>query len=300
MSRFDVALLTEDRYESPDESDPYVARLTHEDALVRRALENRGLRVARLSWSSPNFDWSQTACSVFRSTWDYFYRIGEFSRWLDHAAGQTQLINDVSLIRWNLDKHYLLDLQRSGVAIPRTHIMEIGDPSSLASAFAQTGWTEAVLKPAISGAGRHTYRLSPSNVDAHESIYRQLIETEAMLVQEFRPEIVDAGETSLIFIGGRFSHAVRKTAKPGEFRVQDDHGGVAHPHQPGADEIAFAEQALAACSSSPMYARVDVLRTGDDGWLLMELELIEPELFFRFRPEAADELAAAVSARLRG
>lgn len=300
MSRFDVVLLTEDRYESPDESDPYVAQLMREDALVRRALESRGLRVARLSWSSPDFDWSEAACALFRSTWDYFHRIDEFKSWLDRIPKQTRLVNDASLIRWNFDKHYLFDLQRSGIAIPPTNIMERGDPKLLASAFAEAGWTEAVLKPAISGAGRHTYRLSPSNVDAHEPIYRELIETEAMLLQEFRPEIIDAGETSLIFIDGRFSHAVRKTAKQGEFRVQDDHGGVACPHQPAADEVAFAEQALAVCPSPPVYARVDVLRTADGRWLLMELELIEPELFFRFRPEGADELAAAVTARLAG
>jgi len=112
-----------------------------------------------------------------------------------------------------------------------------------------------------------------------------------MLLQEFRPEIMAAGETSLIFLAGRYSHTVRKIAKPGEFRVQGDHGGTVHPHEASTDEIAFAETAVAACPSPPCYARVDLLRTDDGRWLLMELELIEPELFFCFRPQAAEELA---------
>ncbi|MFO0863105.1 MAG: hypothetical protein U0744_00330 [Gemmataceae bacterium] len=295
MSRFDVVVLTEDRYAAPDPSDPYVAQLLHEDALVCEALTRCGLHVARVSWASPNFDWRQTACAIFRSTWDYFVRVDEFTRWLGVASTQTRLLNDVSLVRWNLDKHYLLDLERSGIAIPKTRIIERGEQCSLASTFAEFGWTEAVLKPAISGAGRHTYRLTAANVAEHETTFRQLIETEAMLLQEFRPEIVTSGESSLIFIQGCFSHAAKKTAKAGEFRVQDDHGGIAMPHQPAADEIAFAEKVLAACPTLPLYARIDLLRTAASEWLLMEAELIEPELFFRFRPEGADELAAAVS-----
>jgi hypothetical protein len=295
MSRdFDVVVLTEDRYASPDPSDPYVAQMLREDSLVVDALRRRGLKVARISWASASFDWRQTACALFRSTWDYFLRIDEFVRWLDVASKQTRLLNDVSLVRWNLDKHYLLDLERSGIAIPKTRLLERGETCSLASTFSELGWGEAVLKPAISGAGRNTYRLNPANLAVHEAAFRRLIENEAMLLQEFRPEIVSSGESSLVFVEGRFSHAAKKTAKPGEFRVQDDHGGVAMPYEPGSSEIAFAEKVLAACPFLPLYARIDVVQSADGAWLLMEAELIEPELFFRFRPEATDALAAAI------
>jgi glutathione synthase/RimK-type ligase-like ATP-grasp enzyme len=119
-----------------------------------------------------------------------------------------------------------------------------------------------------------------------------------MMVQRFEPAIVAEGELSLIVIDGATTHAIRKTARAGDFRVQDDHGGTVHAHAPSAEERAFAEAAVAACPSLPLYARVDFVRDGG-GFRLMELELVEPELFFRFHPPAADTLARALAEKLR-
>lgn len=296
---YDVVLLTEDRYESPAETDWYVAQILREETLLREALERRGLRVGRVSWSNPAFDWSRTKIAVFRSTWDYFVRVESFLQWLVRCETRTHLINAAPLVRWNLDKHYLLDLERAGVPIPPTRIFERSSGATLAEAFRGSGWSEAVLKPAISGAGRHTYRIGPNDVERLEGTFRELLEQEAMLLQEFRPEILQGGELSLIFIAGRFAHAARKIAKSGEFRVQDDHGGKAYPHEAAPDEIAFAAAAIEACPSAPTYARVDLLRTADARLLLMELELIEPELFFRLHPRSADMLAEALANEVR-
>ena len=154
------------------------------------------------------------------------------------------------------------------------------------------------MKPAVSGAARHTYRLNAANLDAHEAVLRGLLRDEAMMLQPFLGSVLTQGEFSLIVIGGRCTHAVRKIAKAGDFRVQDDHGGTVHPHTPTADEIVFAESAVAACAQAPLYARVDAVRDDAGALSLMELELVEPELFFRFSPPAADALAGAIAERM--
>ena len=299
MPTLDIVLLTEARYEAPAVPDWYARQVLAEDALVRAALERRGLRVGRADWARPGFDWSCTRAALFRSTWDYFVRLPEFNAWLGHAAGTIRLINATELVRWNLDKHYLLDLEAQGVRVVPTHILEAGSSASLTELLAEAGWQEAVLKPVVSGAARHTYRVSPGNATDLDPVLRQLLAAEAMMLQPFQRAVVEEGELSLAVIGGRCTHAVRKKAKTGDFRVQDDHGGTAHPHTPTAAEVVFAERAVAACTPPPVYARVEVVRDNDGELAVMELELIEPELFFRLCPPAADVPAAEVARSLR-
>jgi glutathione synthase/RimK-type ligase-like ATP-grasp enzyme len=293
--RYDVVILTEDRYEHPDPQDWYQAQILREELLLQEALRALGLRTVRCAWSNPTMDWRCARSAVFRSTWDYFDRFAEFSAWVARAEQATVLINAGALIRWNWDKHYLLDLARQGVAIPPTRVIEAGAATTLAHELAVAGWDQAILKPAVSGAARHTYRLDATNVAAQEAVFAQLIAAEALLLQQFLPSILHDGELSLIVIAGRFSHAVRKRAKPGDFRVQDDHGGTVVAHQATPDEIAAAEQAVAACPHLPLYARVDLVRDQQERLVVMELELVEPELFLRFHHPAATALAQAIA-----
>jgi len=298
MEDHDIFILTDVRYETPDESHWYQAQLLGEERLLMAGLEARGLRTARVAWSNPDFDWSRARAAVFRSTWDYFERFAEFSAWMDRVEKTTRLFNAPKLVRWNLDKHYLCDLAERGVNVPETQFIERGETTTLREVFAACHWTEVILKPEVSGAARHTYRLNATNLEAHESVLRELLREESMMVQPFLSSVLTQGELSLMVIGGRCTHAVRKIAKPGDFRVQDDHGGTVCPHTPTADEIAFAEAAVVACPQSPLYARVDAVRDDEGRLSLMELELVEPELFFRFHPPAADALAAVIAERL--
>ena len=291
----DIILLTDERYEAPAPDDWYVAQLQHEEQLLADALEALGLRTARVAWSRPDYPWHAVKAAVFRSTWDYFDRFPEFSQWLEATAARTRLFNEPALLRWNVDKHYLSDLADRGVAVPPTRFIERGDLRPLREHLADCPWPEAILKPVVSGAARHTYRLAGTPDDAMEARFADLIRDEAMMLQPFLGRVLTEGELSLIVIGGRCTHAVRKRAKPGDFRVQDDHGGTVHPHVPAPDEVAFAEQAVATCPAAPLYARVDAVRDADGRLALMELELIEPELFFRFHPPAAAALAAVIA-----
>ncbi|MFT5684769.1 MAG: glutathione synthase/RimK-type ligase-like ATP-grasp enzyme [Myxococcota bacterium] len=296
---FDCVVLTDRRYAAPTTIDAYIQNVLDEDGAVVSALSAAGLSVTRLAWDDPDMDWSQTRSVLFRTTWDYFERWPEFSAWLDTVRPQTRLINPDALITWNLDKRYLIALAEQGISVVPTRYIHRGDDATLSARMTAEGWSEVVVKPAISGGGRDTFRVPVPVSGADEARYRALLSAEDMLLQPFLPSILTAGEVSLIVIDGEVTHAVRKVAAEGEFRVQDDHGGRVLPHDPLPDEIAVAEAAIAACSPSPVYARVDLVRLADGTPAIMELELVEPELFFRFAPHAATRLAEAV-ARLLG
>lgn len=299
---YDVVLLTEQRFTAAEASpeDWYLRQILTDDAILAEALQARGLRAIRKNWADPEFDWSSTKIALFRTTWDYFHRFTEFSNWLDHASRRTMLINPEPLVRWNMDKNYLPELASKGIHIPPTHIRKRGSLGSLQEWHREAGWAdvETVLKPTISGGARHTYRLCPDNVTAHEEIFSALIAQEDMMLQEFQYRVPEKGEISLMVMGGEYTHAVQKIAKQGDFRVQDDFGGTVHHYQPTASEISMAERAVAACDPAPLYARVDIVEDNRGQLAIMELELIEPELWFRFHPPAAVRLAGAIASHL--
>lgn len=296
----DVALLTDRRYEAEvaEPGDWYLDNILQDDRLLRAALHRRGLSSVRLDWARPGVDWSRYRCAVFRTTWDYFDRFPEFVRWLDRVARETDLCNRADLVRWNVDKHYLADLAARGVPVVESRFLERGSAAPLSAVLAETGWADAVVKPCVSGAARHTYRVGPANATALDPVAAGLLADEALMLQPFQRAVTEYGEDSLVVLNGRFTHAVRKVPKAGDFRVQDDHGGTVHAHAPTAEQIELAERAVAACRPAPAYARVDVVRDNRGRFAVMELELIEPELWLRFHPPAAEAFAEAVAQQL--
>lgn len=298
MHRYDIALLTDSRYVAPPNPTWYEQNILKEDELLTAALMRRGLKVTRTKWNDDGFDWRQTRAAVFRTTWDYFHRFSEFKDWLERVSSETQLINPLSTIRWNMDKHYLLDLQAAGIGIPPTMFIEQGDHRTLQEILNGTGWNEYILKPAVSGAARHTYRFMKNDSATLEHIFSELIGKEAMLLQEFQQNIISRGEIALMCFGGKFTHAVLKKAKPGDFRVQDDFGGSVHHYAPTDEEILFSENVVAQCSPVPVYARVDLIWDNENRLCVSELEVIEPELWMRNHLPAAEAFADGIVAAL--
>lgn len=293
MKAFDITILTDQRYLGESYTDSYSQNVLREDQLLKEALERLGYSVHRTNWDDKDFDWSSTEYIFFRTTWDYFDRYTEFSVWLEDVCTKTKLINPKELIYWSLDKHYLHDLDQSGIRIPNTIFVEPSDTRSLTEIIAPLNWEEFILKPAISGAARHTYRFRKVKAVEHEAVFSELIANESMLIQEFQRNILTKGEVAFMVFGGKFSHAVLKKAKKGDFRVQDDFGGTIEIYHPSKEEIAFVEKAFAACNPLPIYARIDVIWDNEDKLCIGEIELIEPELWFRMDDEAADRCAIA-------
>lgn len=298
MSTYDCVILTDQRYLNDSKTDSYKHNVYYEDRLVYFALEELGLKTLRLAWDDMFFDWSTTKSVLFRTTWDYFDRFDEFSKWLETVSKQTTLLNSEALIRWNIDKHYLLDLQQKGVHIAESHFIEQGSKVTLKQLHDILAWEETVLKPCVSGAARHTYKLNPENFHEYETIFQELIANEAMMLQPFQFNIVTKGEISMMVFNGEFTHAILKKAKAGDFRVQDDFGGSIHHYKPTENEIIFAQECVNACKELPIYARVDIFEDNLGHIALSELELIEPELWFRTNPESAKLLAKAIKQKL--
>jgi len=298
----DVALLTDHRYEAMVAlpGDWYLGNILEDDGLLQNELERQGISSVRVDWARKDVDWSQYKCVVFRTTWDYFDRFEEFSQWLDDVSKQTKLCNPYSMIKWNMDKHYLKDLESKGIPVTPSRFVEKGSTVNIEDEILKSGWHELVIKPCVSGAARHTYRVNKLNAKAIETVVNKLLKYESFVYQPFLESVLTQGEDTLMLFDGKFSHAIRKLAKPGDFRVQDDHGGTVHDYQPDAEQIEFAEKAMAVCSTLPSYGRVDMVRDNQGKLALMELEMIEPELWLRKHPPSAKLFAESIARVIKG
>jgi glutathione synthase/RimK-type ligase-like ATP-grasp enzyme len=260
-----------------------------EAPLVAHGLRARGQEAAAVAWDA-DVDWTAYDLVVVRSPWDYFERLEEFLCWVDRVAAVTRIVNPSNVIRWNAHKGYLGDLGRQGVPVLPTLSLPAGAPDAIASLVA-TGWDDVVLKPAVDGGARKALRAPAASAEAGAHLER-LIEDGDVIVQPFASGVAN-GEVSLVYFDGRFSHSVRKVPAAGDYRVQALHGGSEHPHQPTPEEFEVAAAALFLAPGELTYGRVDLIDVGGRP-TLMELELIEPDLFLRSDPRALDRLVDAV------
>jgi len=268
-----------------------------DDQILVDALTPLGISATPVPWTEIDpFAQVDAPPIVLRSTWDYHRIPTMFATWLDALQDSGRTVwNDPAIARANIDKIYLRDLASNGIAIPKTRWLDRIDQESIREALEEERWQQAVLKPRIAATAYGTFLVTLDALPADEDLAPA--RASGALLQEFVPEIVDRGEVSLMYCDGVFSHAVSKRAKPGDFRVQQDFGGVVAPFAPSTDLIAFADRVISTLPSSCLYARVDVVETNREP-LLMELELIEPELYFIVVPSAAGRFATTISDRL--
>lgn len=294
MTKYDITLLTSSKYLKAEPGDEFAEIILEEDRLLAHALEKHGLKVTRTNWDNPEFNWADTGYVIFRTPWDYFNRYDEFAPWLREAAKVTKFINPVEIINWNIDKHYMLELQEAGINIPPTVFIEPGDKRTLLDITNELNWEEFILKPAISGGAWHTYRISKNNMAEYEAIFKELIKERSMLVQEYQESISQKGEVSYVVIDGTFTHAVLKKGKDSDFRVQENFGGTVHDYSPTREEIEFAQMVVKRSKPGILYARADVMWDNNGKLSLGELEVFEPALWLRKNPPAADIFARKV------
>jgi len=274
--------------------------LSPDDRLLLPALGAAGFEPLARRWDDPHEPWASHAAVVLRSCWDYHHRAEEFHAWLDRLERVgARAFNPVPVLRWNADKRYLRDLEAAGIEVVPTAWVDERQGGSLAALAGARGWRRVVVKPSVSATAFETWRTGPDVTDDDERRFRRLTGERPALVQPYLPEI-ENGELSLVFLGGEYSHAVLKRPRPGDFRVQTDFGGTVEPARPEAHVIATAARALRAAPGGTLYARVDLCLVAGRVQL-MELELLEPALFFATEPESLGRFAEALVPRtLRG
>ncbi|WP_109001460.1 ATP-grasp domain-containing protein [Streptomyces rishiriensis] len=264
--------------------------------VLLEALREAGAEADGVFWDDADVDWASYDLVVIRSTWDYSWRADEFTAWTQKVAAVTRLANPAAVVRWNTDKRYLGELAAAGVPTVPTRYVAPGEPAELPDG------AEYVIKPASGAGARYAARYTP---DAHETAVRHLARLHAegltAMVQPYVRAIDTGGERALQFFGGRLLHASRKRAVLAPDTAFDAEK-VAHPGlepwTPTPAELAVAERALAAVPDAPelLYARVDLV-DGDDGRpRVMELELVEPNLFLFLHPESTPKVVTAILA----
>lgn len=272
--------------------------LAPDDQLLLRAFSALGLDAEPAVWSSDEVIWETFDAIVIRSCWDYHRRYGEFRAWIERLdASRLPVFNPIRVVEWNSHKSYLVDLERRGVATVPTRIVTSGGTGAVESLVREAGWSRFVLKPAVSASGFETHALDASFDPATLAIVERVTRLGDVLVQPFIEDVSAHGEYSLIYIDGQFSHSAIKRAAKSEFRVQTEHGGSVTPVAVDSWLVEAGMKALKALPEMPLYARVDGVARNDE-FLLMELELIEPNLFFELRHGSAEAFASAVRAAL--
>lgn len=272
------------------------ADLKADDRLLREALEERGCEARAIVWDEEEVDWGEFDLSLVRSTWDYHEKHREFLAWTQRVETAAALRNPSDLIAWNSEKTYLRQLAEGGVRIVPTVWVDRDDGADLDEILAAEGWDEAVVKPVVDLGARNLHRMRVEEESA--ALELALRQSNEAMVQPFLTSLEDQGELSLIYIAGEFTHAVRKRPAPGDFRVQSIWGGTVERTDPTPRDVELAERAVAQLDEPPLYARVDLV-TGPDGEpCLIELELIEPNLYLTQHPPAAEALADAALLRI--
>jgi glutathione synthase/RimK-type ligase-like ATP-grasp enzyme len=269
--------------------------LAPDDRLLLAALRAEGADAEPAIWDLTGYPWASRRLVVIRSTWDYVGRREAYLAWAESTARLTPVENDPATLRWNTDKGYLADFERRGHAVVPSTVLEETTTSGLERLLAARGWDEAVVKPLVGASGRDTFRVRAGRVAAAGEPLAAAVARARMLVQPFLP-VTEEGELSLLFFDGNFSHAARKRPAVGEFRVQEQFGGSTLPAVAAPEEVALGRRILEGLDRSPLYARLDFLRS-PEGWLLSEIELTEPSMFLALDPAAPARFARAVLAR---
>ena len=271
---------------------------TADDQILADALTRRGVDVTPIPWTEIDpYSIIDAPPVLLRSTWDYHRKPTLFRSWLDAFADSgRRLWNAAEIARGNIDKIYLKDLDAAGIAIPRTRWLDRADNASIAAIMNEENWDRAILKPRIAATAYGTFLIERGNELDDQSFGPA--NASGALLQEVVPEVARDGEVSLVYVSAAFSHAVIKRAQQGEFRVQKDFGGTVAVTNPSDAIRSFADRVVATVPADCLYARVDVVESSR-GPLLMELELLEPELYFLYVPQAADRLADLIVDQLR-
>jgi hypothetical protein len=267
-------------------------------APLASALASAGFDATLVAWDDPTVDWDAPVPTIVRSTWNYALAVDAFLAWIDRVAAAAPLWNPADVLRGNVHKRYLLELAARGVPVIPTRLVERGGTLDLLRVADELATTRLVIKPEVGAGslGARVFELT-AGPEAHAQASAHLAELAARgaaLVQPYITSVDDYGERSMIWIDGELSHAIRKAP-----RFAGDDESITGPFPIADDERVVALAALAPYADRILYGRVDLARDASGQPRVMELELVEPSLFFARRPGSAERYAAALRRRLR-
>lgn len=253
----------------------------------------KGIEVDVISWHAQDIDWSSYISVIVRSTWDYQNDPEAFIKVLEGIESSSAVLaNPIALMRWNISKWYLQSLADSGINIIPSRFYTGINTEQLAAHFSEFSADEIVIKPLISANSDNTFRLTPATLAEQSDTLNALFNNLDCMVQPFLKSIITDGEYSLFYFNGQYSHAIKKVPKQGDFRVQEEHGGQLYTITPDMNQMIAAKKVLAKLPDTALYARID-LAFNEQQWQLMEVELIEPSLYFNMDKHSPAKFVAA-------
>ncbi len=259
----------------------YESMVPDEDQMLLQLFKVNGHDVELVVWDEPSVIWENYDCVIIKSTWDYFIgKIEKFYVWLDLLKSKNvKCLNHPNIIKWNADKHYLLDIEKAGLKIVPTIIVERSNKINLNFAFEKLNTDEIVVKPCVSGAAMNTFRINKNYTSDVESKINELLLEDSFIIQPLKKEILEEGEWSFVYFNQKFSHHLLKSGKDDDFRVQHFWGGSINTPSFQNEMLEQANKYIEHFAKDTLYARVDAVWSNNQ-LELMELELIEPYLFF--------------------
>lgn len=268
---------------------------TFDDELAVGPLASLGWQVSYESWWNTAADWQRYESVVIRTPWDYQDDPDSFLQALERIEDSgTRLENPLRIVEWNLNKRYLSDLEAKGIPVVKTAFSEGGLDGRKFQQFREVAGTdEIVIKPTVSATAQDTFRLREFDAE----VARKFDGREFMM-QPFMESITSEGEYSLFYFNGEFSHAILKSPRSGDFRVQEEHGGLISPAEPETELSNLGDRVLESLGERLLYARIDAVRGSSGGFAIMEVELIEPALYFRMDQGSAARFARAFDQRM--
>lgn len=272
---------------------PNREELFAEDHLLMRGFEAQGWKASPVPWTDPSVDWEQFDVALIRSTWDYLDAPHDFLSVLSRIESSScRLYNPLAAVRWNMDKHYLFDLESWDIPIIPTLSVSGGDMNTLYQSFAEKQWQTVILKPTLGLGGAHSYRIELDELE--DTITRLEVSQPQLdyLAQPFIDDIVSEGEWSFIYFNRQLSHVLLKQPAPDDYRVQGIYGGRIQQAEPDPNDVLHAQAVMDRLPFDLLYARLDFVRV--DGQLaVMEVEFIEPIFSFNLVPESITRLVNA-------
>ncbi|MEL6497153.1 MAG: hypothetical protein AAGJ54_13125 [Planctomycetota bacterium] len=257
--------------------------------LMLDALNGADLEAELAAWDDDSVDWSSFDLAVIRSTWNYHQHLGAFKEWLDRTSESTLLINPAPIVRWNLHKGYLRELDQAGLPIVPTAFVDAEQPAELASILEDRKWSDIVIKPCVSAGSARTRRFRDGTTPEAADSLASITATDDAMIQPFIPSVEDGGERSAIWIAGEATHAIVKQPR---FDTDDESVSDAKPVTDAERDM--LETCLDIVGEGLLYARLDTMRSTNGSLLISELELIEPSLFLLQSSDATQRLADAL------